>query len=92
MGEAEADITVVGVPGRAVKRAGERIRQSFELDQIHVPDPVSQEFCKIRLEVERLKAEMLRYEESIKNLKNRLDPDLDCKDNKGNTGDTQNEE
>ena len=92
LGEVEADTTVVGVPGRAVKRAGERIRQSFELDQIHVPDPVSQEFCKIRLEVERLKAELLRYEESIKTLKNKFDPDLDCEDNKENKGETQNEE
>lgn len=92
LGEVEADTTVVGVPGRAVKRAGERIRQSFELDQIHVPDPVSQEFCKIRLEVERLKAELFRYEESLKTLKNKFDPDLDCEDNKENKGDTQNEE
>lgn len=92
LGEVEADTTVVGVPGRAVKRAGERIRQSFELDQIHVPDPVSQEFCRIRLEVERLKAELLRYEESIKTLKNKFDPDLDCEDNKENKGETQNEE
>ncbi len=90
--EVETDTTVVGVPGRAVKRSGERIRQSFELDQIHIPDPVSQEFCKIRLEVERLKTELLRYEESFKTIKNRLCPDLGSEDNKENAGETQSEE
>ncbi len=91
LGEVEADTTVVGVPGRAVKRAGEKIRQSFELDQIHVPDPVSQEFCKMRIEVERLKDELLKYEESFRNMKNRLCPDLDCEE-KENDGDTKSEE
>ncbi|NLO99300.1 MAG: serine O-acetyltransferase [Clostridiaceae bacterium] len=90
--EVEADTTVVGVPGRAVKRSGERIRQSFELDQIHIPDPVSQEFCKIRLEVEKLKSELARYDESFKAIENRLCSGSDSKDNKENTGETQSEE
>jgi len=51
--EVEPNTTVVGVPGRAVRRDGEKIRQSFELDQIHLPDPVSQEFCRLRSEIER---------------------------------------
>lgn len=91
LGEVDADTTVVGVPGRAVKRAGERIRQSFELDQIHVPDPVSQEFCRMRIEVEKLKAELSTYEKSFKTMKNRLCPDLDCED-KEKAGETQSEE
>lgn len=91
LGEVDADTTVVGVPGRAVKRAGERIRQSFELDQIHVPDPVSQEFCRMRIEIEKLKAELLTYEESFKIMKNRLCPDLDCEEN-NNAEETQSEE
>lgn len=80
--EVEPDTTVVGVPGRAVKRAGERIRQSFELDQIHIPDPVSQEFCRLRGEVDRLKNELTMYEEAFRKMKIKLCPDLEVDDNK----------
>ena len=91
LGEVEDNTTVVGVPGRAVKRAGERLRQSFELDQIHVPDPVSQEFCKMRVDIEKLRNELLEYEESFKNMKIRLCPDLD-NENKENIEAKQNKE
>lgn len=91
LAEVESDTTVVGVPGRAVKRAGERIRQSFELDQIHVPDPVSQEFCKMRIEIERLRSELSEYEKSLSNLKNSLSPDLEAK-SKESTEQKQDEE
>lgn len=91
LAEVESDTTVVGVPGRAVKRAGERIRQSFELDQIHVPDPVSQEFCKMRIEIERLRSELSEYEKSLSNLKNSLSPDLEAK-SKESTEPKQDEE
>lgn len=60
---------MVGVPGRAVKRDGKRIRQSFELDHIHVPDPVSQEFCRLRNEINKLKNELAEYQKNMKNLK-----------------------
>lgn len=76
LGEVDSDTTVVGVPGRAVKRAGERIRQSFELDQIHVPDPVSQEFCKMRMEMDRLRKELLEYQILFEKMQKRLCPDL----------------
>ncbi len=82
LSEVESDTTVVGVPGRAVKRAGEKIRQSFELDQIHTPDPVSQEFCRIRGEVDRLKKELSVYEEAFKKMKIRLCPDIEIDEEK----------
>jgi serine O-acetyltransferase len=88
--EVEPDTTVVGVPGRAVKRAGERIRQSFELDQIHIPDPVSQEFCRLRAEIERLKSELKTYEEAFERIKV-LCPDTE-KDIKKEAGKAENEE
>jgi len=91
--EVEADTTVVGVPGRAVKRSGERIRQSFELDQIHIPDPVSQEFCRMRLEIEKLKADLSAYEEALKAIKSSLGSGItnedNKEDNKENEGETQ---
>lgn len=76
--QVEADTTVVGVPGKPVKRGGERLRQSFELDQIHTPDPVSQEFCRIRGEMDRIKAELRNYEKTFDTIKEKVYPDLDC--------------
>jgi len=43
--------TAVGVPARVVRCNGEKVPQEQELDQIHVPDPVSQELCKMRHEL-----------------------------------------
>lgn len=67
--DVESETTVVGVPGRAVKRGGDKIRQSFALDQIHIPDPVSQEFCRIRGEIDKLKSELSDYYKILENLK-----------------------
>lgn len=54
LNEVEADTTVVGVPGRAVKRRDHKIASSFELDQIHIPDPVAAELCKLLTRIEEL--------------------------------------
>lgn len=54
LNEVEPDTTVVGVPGRAVKRGGRKVSASFELDQVHIPDPVAQELCKILYRIENL--------------------------------------
>ena len=45
--------TAVGSPARVVKRNGIRVD---ELDQIHIPDPVSQEFCRMQKEIDDLRA------------------------------------
>lgn len=52
------DCTAVGVPARIVKRKGEKVSQckvTQDIDQIHIPDPVSQELCRMEVELERLK-------------------------------------
>lgn len=46
--------TAVGVPARVVKRNGVRL----DLDQIHVPDPVAQELCRMRQELGALRGEL----------------------------------
>jgi len=56
--EVEPNTTVVGVPGRAVRRGNVKIAPSEELDQIHIPDPVAQELCKLLLRIEHLEAEL----------------------------------
>ena len=48
--------TAVGVPAKVVKRNGVRVRD--ELDQIHIPDPVAQELCRLRGEVQKLKEQL----------------------------------
>ena len=54
--------TAVGIPARVVRRDGVRVRD--DLDQIHIPDPVAQQFrameetiAELRREIEALKRE-----------------------------------
>lgn len=48
--------TAVGVPARVVKQGGVRI--NADLDQIHIPDPVSQELCKMLVRIESLEKKL----------------------------------
>ena len=54
--------TCVGVPARVVKQNGKR---TLDLDQIHIPDPVSLELCKERLEIDRLKKRIEELEKRL---------------------------
>lgn len=47
--------TAVGVPARVVRRNGKRVQ---DLDQIHIPDPVSQELCRLQGEIDKLKKKL----------------------------------
>ena len=51
LSEVPPNCTAVGVPARIVKRDGVRVG---DLDQIHFPDPVSQEMCVMWHELEQL--------------------------------------
>ena len=53
--EVEPDSTCVGVPARVVKRGTKRIN---DLDQVHIPDPVSQELCKMMAHIDRLEKQI----------------------------------
>ncbi len=53
--EVPPDCTVVGVPARIVRRNGKKITP---LDQIHIPDPVAQEICSLRREINTLKKQI----------------------------------
>jgi serine O-acetyltransferase len=46
--------TAVGVPAKIVKRNGVRVNNNSDLDQVHIPDPVSQELCRHNIAIERL--------------------------------------
>ena len=52
--EVPDNATAVGVPARVVRINGEKVESSMALDQIHVADPVSQELCRLRIEMETL--------------------------------------
>lgn len=58
--------TAVGVPARVVRRNGRKIEPfvTQEIDQVHIPDPVSLEMCKLKAEMDTMKKE-------IENLKNK---------------------
>ena len=49
------DCTAVGVPARIVRRGGKPVS---ELDQIHIPDPVSQELCKLSARLDKLEKQL----------------------------------
>ncbi len=50
LSEVPPNCTAVGVPARVVKRGNKRV----DLDQIHIPDPVSQEICKLQHKIDIL--------------------------------------
>jgi len=53
--EVPDNATAVGVPARIARLNGER---PSNMDQIHVADPLSQELCRMDIELERLKSQM----------------------------------
>ncbi|MBQ1271922.1 MAG: serine O-acetyltransferase, partial [Clostridia bacterium] len=46
--------TAVGSPARIVKRDGVR---TDNFDNVHIPDPISQEICKLRIQMDRIAKE-----------------------------------
>ncbi len=44
--------TAVGIPARVVKRGNVKVKS--DLDQIHIPDPVAQEICRLNIKIEKL--------------------------------------
>ncbi len=53
--EIPENCTAVGAPARVVRRNGKRVDN---LDQIHIPDPVAQEFDKLYKRIEQLEKEL----------------------------------
>lgn len=57
--EIPANATAVGIPARVVRRDGVRVTGcNEELDQVHLPDPVAQQFCRLETRTEKLEAEL----------------------------------
>ena len=56
--------TVVGVPGRIVKRDNVKIPRS-EMDQVHLPDPVLDSINQLQIENEMLKRQVEELRKAI---------------------------
>lgn len=50
--------TVVGIPGRIVRRRNQKVDPSKNLDQTSLPDPVEMEICHLRTQIESLEKEL----------------------------------
>ena len=57
LSEVPPNSTCVGVPGRVVKIDNKRVVIA-DLDQVHIPDPVSMELCRMLVRIEKLEKEM----------------------------------
>ncbi len=68
LAEVPENSTAVGVPARIVKIEGQRVNKNQDLDQVHIPDPVSLELCKQLVKIEELEREI----EKLKAEKNKL--------------------
>jgi len=60
LSEIPPNSTAVGVPARVVRRNGQKVEA--ELDQIHIPDPVSQELCRLLMKIEKLEKNVAKLE------------------------------
>ncbi len=54
--------TAVGVPARVVRVGGEPV---FDLDQVHIPDPVSQELCRLESRLAKLEKKLEENNETL---------------------------
>ena len=63
-----AGATVVGVPARVTKTALKKadFDCKSDLDQIHIPDPVAQEFCKLHMQIKKLEERLEEAENKNK--------------------------
>ena len=68
LNEVPPNCTVVGVPGRIVKRDNIAIPKDT-LDQVHLPDPVMDDINRLSNENKQLKARLDELEKCLENLK-----------------------
>lgn len=57
--EIPPDCTAVGVPAHVVRRNGIRVD---DLDQVHIPDPVAQELCRLEHQLSQLRKQLEEQE------------------------------
>ncbi|MGN0398605.1 MAG: serine O-acetyltransferase EpsC [Blautia sp.] len=65
--EVPPNCTVVGVPGRIVRRENKKVPRS-DMDQVHLPDPVLEDIHELQQENESLKAQLQKMEYILQDL------------------------
>ena len=66
-----SNATAVGIPARVVRRDGVRVMScEEELDQVHLPDPVAQQLCRLEARCARLEAELAELHAARENAEN----------------------
>ena len=63
--EVPPNCTVVGVPGRIVKMGDEKIPR-LDLDQVHLPDPISNDIMALQEDNLRMHRQILEMEKQMK--------------------------
>lgn len=67
--EVPANCTVVGVPGRIVKRGNEKVPRS-DMDQVNLPDPVKEDIAALQHENTVLCNKIFELQQQMKELQN----------------------
>ena len=52
--------TVVGIPGRIVRIKDERVADEALMDHIHIPDPIADKLIDLQVQIDALKADLMR--------------------------------
>ena len=66
--EVPPNCTVVGVPGRVVRKGNQKVPRS-DMDQIHLPDPTLDDIHKLQQENDRLRSELQRMGYELNDIK-----------------------
>ncbi len=80
LGDIPPYATVVGIPGRVVRIRNSKIHPNDDLDQVHLPDPVKMEMCKLAIRIERLEQLYGVSEEELIELKEERCKNCNCLD------------
>lgn len=70
--EVPENCTVVGVPGRVVRRNNLKVPQS-DMDQVHLPDPVKEDISVLQQENSELVNRVLELEQEIRTIKRKME-------------------
>ena len=62
LGPVPENCTAVGIPAHIVRKAGQKV-DDVDLDQVHIPDPVSQELCNVNRRMRELEKKVSAMEE-----------------------------
>lgn len=68
--EVPANCTVVGVPGRVVKKENQKVPRS-DMDQVHLPDPTLEDIHNLQKENEYLHSEIQKMNYELRDLRKR---------------------